>query len=157
MKFDCSLAIPRMKIADSIIHRVRLAWHGHQSRRKQHIPWRRRPTKRKGFPTAPLSANYKVKPMFAAGVVADDEPTRRAAVPSAKERELAGRREGRRGGISRLGLASKFLGFSYLLFNRDFVSSRSLRGGQCTSIKCNQRRAGKSASIVETWCMASKT
>ena len=49
------------------------------------------------FPTAPLSANYKVKPMFAAGVVADDEPTRRAAVRSAKERELAGRGERRRG------------------------------------------------------------
>ena len=61
------------------------------------------------------------------------------------------------GGISRLGLASEFLGFSYLLFNRDFVSSRSLRGGQCTSIKCNRRRAGKSASIVETWCMAPQT
>ena len=68
---------------------------GHQSRRKQHIPWRRWPDAgrcRKGFPTAPLSANYKVKPMFAAGVVADDEPTRRAAGRgrSAKERELAG-------------------------------------------------------------------
>ena len=58
---------------------------------------------------------------------------------------------------NRLGLASKFLGISYLVFNRDFVSSRSLRSGQCTSIKCNQRRAGKSASIVETWCMAPKT
>ena len=82
---------------------------------------------------------------------------RPVAVGLRKSANLLAEEREEEGGISRLGLASEFLGISYLVFNRDFVSSRSLRSGQCTSIKCNQRRAGKSASIVETWCMAPQT